>query len=458
MDPAQTAQSNPGNTTVPTNSTPPENNGQGSTGTAQAVTTATVQTQTTTNQSCQSSQANQAATSAQPLQDTQSQSANTTTDMVKDTNKTTDEHVTTGVTQIKSDMTEKEVTDQLQRLEKSVLAAPLPEDLHELLLNRLERLKLLRQSSGYTPTYILEYENTSTYINWCVGLPWTTMSQDRLDLAAAKQILDKNHYGVEGIKERILEYLATIILNLRNNRKDNISRSPILCLVGLAGTGKTTLAISIAEALGRELERIPFGGMADSRVLRGQSRAFPDAEPGAIIKKLVHAKTKNPVFLLDELDRVTESARADIMGVLIELLDPGQNHSYTDHYIDYPFDLSHSLFVATANNTTGIATAVADRLEIIQMPSYTDQEKLVIAQKYIFPKIRDLVGLTDAQMVVQDDVWPGVIRPLGFDSGIRSLQRTVEGVCRKAARQIVEGKAQQVVITNANIKDFLPHW
>ncbi len=349
--------------------------------------------------------------------------------------------------------------DQVRHLGELVENAELPDDLKQTLNDRISRLALIRSSSGFmSTTYILEYESTSSYINWIVGLPWDKSSKDILDLQKAKEILDKNHFGLEGIKSRILEYLATIILNTKNNTKENLQHAPILCIIGLAGTGKTTLAKSIAEALGRNFERIPFGGMADSRALRGQSRAFADAEPGSIIKKLVHAKTNNPVILLDELDRVTESARADIMGVLLEVLDPGQNTAFTDHYIDYPFNLSQVLFVATGNNTTNISTAVLDRLDILQMPSYTDEEKLVIGEKYLFERIRREVGLTPQQLQVDENVWPNVIRPLGFDSGIRSLERTINGVCRKAARLIVEGSAQNIRITPENVKEFLPSW
>jgi ATP-dependent Lon protease len=348
--------------------------------------------------------------------------------------------------------------DQVRRLGEKVEQAVLPEELRRNLTERVSRLALLRVSSGFmSANYILEYENTAAYINWVVNLPWDKQSQDVMDLVKAKAILDQNHYGLQGIKDRVLEYLATLMLKSRDpNHK--ISHAPILCLVGLAGTGKTTLASSIAQALGRQYERIPFGGMADSRALRGQSKAFPDAEPGLVIKKLLHGQMKNPVILLDELDRVSESARGDIMGVLVELLDPGQNYAFTDHYIDYPFDLSNVLFIATANNTSNISTAVLDRLEIIQMPSYTDDEKMVIAKQYLFNKIRLDTGLTDQQLVIDETLWPNIIRPLGFDSGIRSLQRTIEGICRKAARLIVEGRAQTVQLNAANIKEFLPTW
>lgn len=345
--------------------------------------------------------------------------------------------------------------DQLRRLGETIEKSTVPQELRERLIERIQRLALIRASSGFmSANYILEYENAATYINWAINLPWNHMSQDTLDLIKAQQILDKNHYGLTQIKSRILEYLAALMLNLRNN-PNHIMRAPIICLVGLAGTGKTTLASSIAEALGRKFERIPFGGMGDSRTLRGQSRAFPDAEPGQVIKKLVHSDTKNSVILLDELDRIADEARADVMGVLIELLDPGQNRAFTDHYIDYPFDLSQVLFIATSNNTANISTAVLDRLEIIQMPSYTDEEKLVIARSYLFPKVREDTGLKPEQLVIDDPVWPIIIRPLGFDSGIRSLERTISGICRKTARLIIEGRAQGVRITPENVKGFL---
>lgn len=349
--------------------------------------------------------------------------------------------------------------DQVRRLGEKVEQAALPAELKANLVERVSRLALIRASSGFmSSNYILEYETTATYIKWTTSLPWNTKTEDNLDLIKAKQVLDQHHYGLEEMKTRILEYMATIMLHIKNGKTDSVSRAPILILVGLAGTGKTTFAESIAAALNRKFERIPFGGMADSRVLRGQSRAFPDAEPGAVIKRLIAAGSNNPVILLDELDRVTENARGDIMGVLLELLDPGQNKAYTDHYIDYPFDLSNVLFIATGNNTTNISTAVLDRLELLQMPSYTDDEKMMIAKQYLFARVRLATGLNETQLTVDDSVWPGIIRPLGFDSGIRSLQRTIEGICRKVARQIVEGKVTTVQLTSQNIKEYLPQW
>lgn len=345
---------------------------------------------------------------------------------------------------------------QIQKLDEKIKASNLPPDLLERTESMLNLLKATLKGENAS---FISFENVSNYVDWITSLPFNKETKDILDLHGVKEILDKNHYGLINVKNRIVEYLASIILSTQNNLAGGIIRAPILCLIGLVGSGKTTLAYSVAEALGRKFERIPFGGMGDARAIRGQSRAYADAEPGAIIKKIVHSQSKNPIILLDELDRVTENARADIMGVLVELLDPEQNRAFIDHYVDYPFDLSHVLFVTTANNTTSISTAVLDRLEVIQMPSYTDEEKLAIAKSYLFPKIQKQTGLSQNQLTIDDNVWPFIIRPLGFDAGIRSLERTLEGVCRKTARFIVEGKVPQgsyVHITSENYKQFLP--
>jgi ATP-dependent Lon protease len=190
--------------------------------------------------------------------------------------------------------------------------------------------------------------------------------------------------------------------------------------------------------------------------LRGQSRVQPEAEPGKVLKAVRSAKAKNPVILLDEIDRVTDSGRASIMGVLVELLDPEQNHAYTDHYVDYPFDLSEVLFVATANNTHNIATAVLDRLEPISMPSYSDKEKITIGREYMFPRILKESGIPQGGINISEDVWPHIVRPLGFDAGTRTLERTIKGVVRKIARMMVEGKNQTFNVTLQNVKEFLP--
>ncbi len=350
-------------------------------------------------------------------------------------------------------------TDQIRQLGEKIEKAPLPQELNGLLNDRISRLALIRQSAGFmSSAFIIEYEQTSRYVNWVVDLPWDKESNDLMDLAKAKEIMNKNHYGLAPLKDSVLQYIASLMLNIKNNGTNNIIKSPIICIVGLAGTGKTTFAMSLAESLGRSFERIAFGGMADSRVLRGQSRYFPDAEPGAIIKKLVHAKAKNPVILLDELDRVTDTARADIMGVLIEILDPEQNAHFTDHYIDYPFSLQNIIFIATANNVSGVATAVLDRLEIIRMPSYNDEEKIVIGRDFVLPKTMKLTGLLPEQLQIDQEIWETLVRPLGYDPGIRGLDRLITNMCRKSAMLIVSGQAETVRITPDNMKQFMPEW
>lgn len=347
--------------------------------------------------------------------------------------------------------------NKINELSEKIKSAKLPLGLQEKLEEEISLLKAsfnpLVSSGQASSGLFMNFENFLSYVNFILSLPFDKETKDILDLNLAKTILDKNHYGLQSVKNLILEYLSTLILNINN--QNSIERSPIICLVGLVGTGKTTLASSIAEALGRRFSRIPFGGMGDASSLRGRSRGVIEAEPGLVIKSLINAQSRNCVILLDELDRITDAGRKDIMGVLVELLDPEQNKAFTDHYIDYPFDLSRVLFIATANNTTNIATAVLDRLQIIQMPSYTDEEKIVIAKKYLFPKILTQTGLKDDQLALDDEIWPAVIRPLGFDSGTRSLERTIEGICRKAARLIVEGKAQSVQVTSENVKEFL---
>jgi len=314
--------------------------------------------------------------------------------------------------------------------------------------------KKIEEMKAYTKP-----EQMVQYLNLVAALPWDQLSDDRLDLDKAKEIMDKHHYGMKEVKDKILEYLSVMTLT-RGKILSGVegSRAPMLCLVGLVGTGKTTFGYSLAEALNRRFVRIPFGGLGSALDLRGQSRLHPDAEPGLIIKALRRAKTRNPVLLLDEIDRVTDASRADIMGVLVELLDPEQNAQFTDHYLDYPFDLSAVLFVATANNTRNIATAVLDRLEVIQMPSYTDEEKTTIAKDYILPRVLIESGLSADNLTIDDDVWSKVVRPLGFDAGLRTLERTIEGICHQLARSIVAGQAKHFHLTKANITNYLPNY
>lgn len=343
---------------------------------------------------------------------------------------------------------------ELLELRQKLISAEVPEELKLQVERDLNRLERTAQSTGYDE----KYERLSKYLDWIINLPWNKKSQDILDLEVTKQIFEKHHYGMQEVKDRFLEYVSVLKLKSQT-QKNPFIKAPILLLVGLVGTGKTTFAYSLAEALGREIVRIPFGGMGSARDLRGQSRLHLEAEPGYVMKGLRQAKTRNPVILLDEIDRVAEEARNDIMGVLVELLDPGQNYAFTDHYIDYPFNLSEVIFIATANNTRNIATAVFDRLEQISMPSYTDEQKIVIAQKYIMPELLEESGLTAQQFIINDpNLWIRLVRPLGYDAGIRTLQRTLQGAVRKAAREIVEKQVPQVVITDQNINQFLPQY
>jgi len=338
--------------------------------------------------------------------------------------------------------------EEVEQLKKTVSQAVVPEGLKQKIYKMLARLKRMARFGGYSQ----EYDKISHYLDWVVALPWAKKTEDLLDLNYAKQVMDKHHYGMEQVKERILEFLS--ILKLTQGEK-KISRAPILCLVGLVGTGKTTFAVSLAEAMKRRYVRIPFGGMGSALDLRGQSRLHPDNEPGQIIKALKRAQSNNPVILLDEIDRVGKRARPDIMGVLIELLDPEQNQYFTDHYIDYPFDLSEVLFLATCNNTTNIATAVLDRMEVIRMPSYSDDEKIVIAKDYLLPEAMEESGLKQENLEIDPQVWPKIVRPLGFDAGMRSLERAIQKICRKVAKLIVEKKGRHFHVTQENLKQFI---
>lgn len=338
----------------------------------------------------------------------------------------------------------------LVKLSQKLNQATLPPELATKAQQMISRLSRMSKSSHYTR----EYETTSNYLSWITSLPWNKRVQKPIDIAKIKQVLDQHHYGMQNVKDRIIEYMSVLKLRLSNNQ--GIASAPIIFLVGLVGTGKTTFAYALSEALGRPLARIPFGGLGSAKDLRGQSRLHLESEPGYVIKALSQTQAKNSIILLDEIDRVTERTRDDVMGVLVELLDKEQNSRFIDHYIDYPVDLSEVLFIATGNNTTNVATAVQDRLEPIRMPSYTDQEKIHIAQDYLLPKIIKQAGITDQQLVVSDQLWPKIVRHLGYDAGIRTLKRSLQGIARKTARLIVEGNTQSVKITSQNLSKFLP--
>lgn len=345
------------------------------------------------------------------------------------------------------------LNQELDELKAKIEQIPLPEEL----LFQLKKELFSLERSVKLGNYDEKYDKVSRYLDWVTRIPFAKKTEDTLDIQQAKAVFDKYHYGLKEVKDRFLEYLA--ILNLqKQNFSDQEFSAPILLLVGLVGTGKTTFAYSLAEVLNRKLLRIPVGGMASSKELRGESRLILEAQPGEIIQGLCDVQSINPVILLDEIDRSAEEANNDIMGVLVELLDPAQNHAFIDNYINYPVDLSQAIFIATCNNTRRISAAVLDRMERIDMPSYSDEEKIVIAKKYILPVILKEAGLKETQFKIDEAVWPALVRPLGFDAGVRTLQRTLKGAVRRAARIIVERGFKEVTIKPDNLKIFLPSY
>jgi len=346
------------------------------------------------------------------------------------------------------------VFEELELLSKTINdIANLP----PLLKDRLERMVRRLNRMAKLGHYSSEFDILSRYIEVISQVPWGSQTEDKLDLEDTKKLLDSTHYGMEYVKERILEYLSTLIL-IERRGGDMFANTPVLLFVGLQGVGKTTLAMSVAKALDRNFVRIAMGGIGSTLELRGRSKSFPEAEPGQIIKALMKTQVKNPVILLDEIDKASgeKGLLSDIMAVLLEILDPNQNHEFRDHYIDFPVDLSQVLFICSANNTGSISTALMDRMEVIKMPAYTDDEKLVIARDYLLPIIFKNSGLQAGELLINDDLWPAIVRPFGYDTGIRSLSRTLEAICRKVAKQIVEGSVQQVHLTADNLKYYLP--
>jgi len=356
---------------------------------------------------------------------------------------------------------------EIEELAQKVQQATLPEGLREKALKMITRLRRMAKYGSYSG----EYELIERYVDWVLSIPWGKYTQDNLDLKHAQKLLDDNHYGLTEVKNRILEYLSVAKLNpeIRGEHTEgdiermkklsgSSSAAPILCFVGIQGIGKTTMAKSIAQALGRQFVRISLGAMGSVTDLKGQSRAYLDAEPGQIIKALVRTESFNCLILLDEIDKVSagEGRRADINAALLEILDPEQNPTFVDAYIDYPIDLSKVMFVTTANNLGTLSAALLDRLEIIRFSSYSDEEKEQIARHYLLPKVLKATGLRVEQVQIQDDVWPLLIRPLGFDAGVRQLERNITTVCRKIARMIVDGQGDTFVLTTENYRQFLP--
>lgn len=317
------------------------------------------------------------------------------------------------------------ISSEISAIRERVEKDPLPDEVQKVVLKELERLNQMSPA-------VAEYALTRNYIDWLVSLPWKKTSQDNIDLKVAEKILNDEHYGLEKIKERLLEFIAVIKL-----KKD--LKGPLLCFVGPPGVGKTSLGMSVAHALGRKFARLALGGLRDEAEIRGHRRTYVGAMPGRIIQSLRRAETRNPVILLDEIDKLGADSRGDPASALLEVLDPQQNNTFTDHYIDLPFDLSQVLFITTANWLDPIQAALRDRLEVIDLPSYTATEKLQIARRYLVPRQIEEHGLPRNQVKLPDATLRQVIAHYTHEAGVRQLEREIASLARKAARRIVSG-------------------
>ena len=334
-------------------------------------------------------------------------------------------------------------TGEINSLRDQIEKNQLPDDAKKVGLKELERLQQI-------PTTTPEYTVSRNYLDWIVNLPWAKATEDKIDLAAAERILDEQHYGLTRVKDRLLEFLA--VIKLKNKLK-----GPILCLVGPPGVGKTSLGKSVADALGRKFARIALGGMRDEAEIRGHRRTYVGALPGRIIQSLRRMESNNPVILLDEIDKVGSDFRGDPAAALLEVLDPQQNHTFTDNYLDMPFDLSHVLFITTANWLDPIHPALRDRLEVIELPSYTAAEKLQIAKRYLVPRQLEEHGLKPKLVKLPDAALKRLIQDYTREAGVRQLEREIAALTRKAARKIVsrQGLLRPLTIAPNELPDYL---
>jgi ATP-dependent Lon protease len=334
-----------------------------------------------------------------------------------------------------------ERTEEINELKKHLDKAKMPAEVKREAEKQLKRLEQMHPESS-------EASLVRTYLDWLVELPWSKKTKDNLNLKKAKQVLDEDHYNLEKIKERILEYLA--VNKLRRKLK-----GPILCFVGPPGVGKTSLGRSIARALGRHFVRVSLGGVRDEAEIRGHRRTYVGALPGRIIQGIKQAGSNNPVFMLDEIDKVGADFRGDPSAALLEVLDPEQNHAFSDHYLNLPFDLSNVLFICTANILDPVPPALADRMEVIHLSGYTNEEKLEIARKYLIPRQLEDNGISGKHLEISDDAVLRIIAEYTKEAGLRNFEREIASICRKIARKIAEEKRELTRVTRANLHLFL---
>jgi ATP-dependent Lon protease len=334
---------------------------------------------------------------------------------------------------------------EIKTLREKIDLTIMPDEARKAALQEIERLQ-------QTPPAAAEYSVGRNYLDWILALPWERVTEDKLDLKEAERILNEQHFGLTKIKDRLIEFLAVI------KRRRQI-KGPILCLVGPPGVGKTSLGKSVADALGRKFARISLGGMRDEAEIRGHRRTYVGAMPGRIIQTLRRIESRNPVILLDELDKVGADFRGDPAAALLEVLDPAQNNTFTDHYLDLPFDLSRVLFIATANWLDPIHPALRDRLEVIELPSYTESEKLEIAKRYLIPRQLEEHGLTGKNLKLTDATLRRLIREYTREAGVRQLEREIAALSRKAARKIVSrnGSAVPIKLEAEELEKLLGH-